>query len=166
MTALYTIAIDYRDAAAALADLDLPPEVVADTLDSMAGDLERKIQSVAFCMRNMEVTALAIKDAEAEMATRRKALEGRVQYLRGYMLGAMQLTGVNKIPGPYLTISVRDNPEAVDILDIGQVPVEFMIVPPRPPAYPDKVAIRAVLKAGADVKYAKLTRSQRLEIKA
>ena len=166
MTALYTIALDYRDAAETLADLDLPPEVVADTLESMAGDLEVKVQSVAFCLRNMESTARAIKDAESEMAKRRNAIEGRVQHLKTYLLGAMQLTGVLKVAGPYLTISVRDNPEAVDILDVCQLPVEFMVVPPRPPAYPDKVAIKAAIKAGDDVPGAKLTRSQRLDISA
>lgn len=166
MTALYTIALDYRDAAETLADLDLPPEVVADTLESMAGDLEVKVQSVAFCLRNMESTARAIKDAESEMAKRRKAIEGRVQHLKTYLLGAMQLTGVLKVAGPYLTISVRDNPEAVDILDICQLPVEFMVVPPRPPAYPDKAAIKAAIKAGDDVPGAKLTRTQRLDISA
>ena len=36
LPALYVIAEDYRNAAAQLADLDLPPEVVADTLEGMA----------------------------------------------------------------------------------------------------------------------------------
>ena len=166
MTALYTIALDYRDAAETLADLDLPPEVVADTLESMAGDLEVKFQSMAFFARNMAATSDAIKAAIEDMTKRSKAYDSRVAHIKRYMLDSMVIAGVQKIEGAYLRISIRNNRAAVDILDIGQVPVEFMVVPPRPPAYPDKVAIKAAIKAGDDVPGAKLTRTQRLDISA
>ena len=69
MTALYLIVDEYRAAATQLADLDLPPEVVADTLESLAGDLEVKAQNVAHMVRALEADATAIKqwakDAEA-----------------------------------------------------------------------------------------------------
>lgn len=166
MTALYTLAIEFREAAERLADLDLPPEVVADTLDSLAGDLEVKAQHVALFARNLESTAAAIKQAEGEMAARRKSLEKRVQGLRDYLLGAMQSTGIKKIEGPYLRIGVRDNPESVDVFDAAQVPAEFMRQPEPPPPAPDKTAIKAAIKAGQEVPGAKLARSQRLDIAA
>ena len=40
MTTLSLIAAEYRSQAEALADLDLPPEVVADTLESIGGDMQ------------------------------------------------------------------------------------------------------------------------------
>ena len=40
MTALSLIAAEYRAQAELLADLDLPPEVVADTLESIGGEFE------------------------------------------------------------------------------------------------------------------------------
>ena len=164
---LYTIAMDYRDMAEALADLDLPPEVVADTLESMAGDLELKITSVSFCVRNMEATSEAIKAAEESMARRRKVIENRIVQIKRYALDSMLLAGVTNVNGPYLRISVRDNPDAVEILPGVLVPSEFMLAPPpRPPASPDKLAIKAAIKAGADLPFARLTQSKRLEIKA
>jgi len=166
MTALYQLAIEFRETADKLADLDLPPEVVADTLESIGGDLELKAQNVALFTRNLEATAAAIKQAEGDMAARRKAIERRVQGLKDYLLHAMQATGIKKIEGPYLRIGVRDNPEAVEVFDAAQVPAEFMRQPEPPPAAPDKTAIKAAIKAGVEVAGCKLTRSQRLDIGA
>ena len=163
---LYTLALEFRAAAEQLADLDLPPEVVADTLDSLTGDIEQKAQNVALFTRNLEATAAAIKQAEADMAKRRKAIENRVQGLKDYLLSAMQATGIKKIEGPYLRIGIRDNPEAVEVFDAAQVPAEFMRQPEPPPAAPDKAAIKAAIKAGAEVAGCRLTRSQRLDIAA
>jgi len=166
MTALYQLAADFRQAAETLADLDMPPEVVRDTLDSLAGDLELKAQNVALFSRNLEATAAAIKQAEGDMAKRRKALENRVQSLREYLMHSMQACGIKRIEGPYLRIGIRDNPEAVEVFDAAQLPAEFMRTPEPPPPAPDKAAIKAAIKAGQEVPGAKLTRSQRLDIGA
>lgn len=161
---LYSLALDFRAAADTLGDLDLPAEAVADTLESLSGDLEVKAQNVALFARNLEATAAAIKEAEAGMAKRRKAIESRVSHLKDYMLAGMMVAGVKKIEGPYLRLSIRDNPEAVEVFDAAQVPAEFMRQPEPPPAAPDKAAIKAAIKAGQEVPGVKLTRSQRLSI--
>lgn len=164
MTALYVITNEYRAAAAQLADLDMPPEVIEDTLESLTGDIEVKAQNVAFVARNCEALAAQIKDAEKQMAERRKALEARAVRLRDYMLACLLIAGVKKIEGPMLKISVRDNPESVEIFDAAQLPASMMKQPDPPPPSPDKAAIKAAIKAGQDVPGAKLTRGQRLDI--
>lgn len=161
---LYSLAIDFRAAADTLGDLDLPAEAVADTLEGLSGDLEVKAQNVALFARNLEATAAAIKEAEAGMAKRRKAIENRVAHLKDYMLAGMMVAGVKKIEGPYLRLSIRDNPEAVEVFDPLQIPAEFMRQPEPPPAVADKTAIKAAIKAGQEVPGVKLTRSQRLSI--
>lgn len=166
MTALYTLALEFRAAAEQLENLELPPEAVADTLESLSGDLEQKAQNVALFARNLEATAAAIKQAEGDMARRRKALENRVAHLKDYMLAQMMVAGIKKIEGPYLRIGIRDNPEAVEVFDAAQIPAEFMRQPEPPPAAPDKTAIKAAIKAGKEVAGCKLTRSQRLDIAA
>jgi hypothetical protein len=165
MTALYQLTDQYRQAAERLADLDLPDEVIADTLEGMAGELEVKATNVAAFARNLETTAAAIKDAEASMAARRKAIERRAESLRHYLLHNMQRAGIKRIDSPHFTLSVKDNPPAVDVFDPFQLPAEFMRQPDPPPPAPDKPAIKEALKAGVDVPGARLTQSQRLEVK-
>jgi hypothetical protein len=163
--ALYEIAADYRAAVEKLADLDLPPEVIEDTLASLSGDLEAKAVSVACFVRNLEATAEQIKQAEAQMAARRKALENRAARVKDYLLANMMVTGVQKIECPLFRIGLRENPPAVEVYEPGLIPAEFMTQPVAPPPSPNKTAIAGALKAGIEVPGAKLTRGTRLEIK-
>lgn len=165
MTALYQLVAEYREAAAVLDDLELDEQTIADTLEGLAGDLEVKATNVAMFARNLETTAAQIKEAEGQMAARRKAIEARADGLRRYLLACMQQTGIQKIESPYFRLAVRDNPAAVDVFDAKQLPAEFMRQPEPPPPAPDKSAIKEALKAGRDVPGARLTQGQRLEVK-
>jgi len=161
--ALYLIADEYLQAVNALSDLDLPDEVVADTLESLQYPLEQKATNVAMFVRNLEATAEAIKEAESEMAKRRKALESRAANVREYLKANMIRAGISKIECPLFKLAIRDNPPSV-VID-GVVPAEFMRQPEPPPPAPDKKAISEALKAGQHVPGAHITRTQRLEIK-
>lgn len=163
---LYELAAEYREDAEKLADLDLPPEVIADTLDGMGGDLEVKAQNVIMFVRNLESLAAQIKDAEAQMAARRKSVENRAAHLRDYTLTCMQMAGVAKIEGPMMRISLRANPASVEIFDERMVPPDYMRQPETPPPAPDKKLIAQAIKDGYEVPGAKLvTGKMRLEIK-
>ena len=165
MTALYELAQEYRAAAEKLADMDIDEQTLADTLEGMGGELEMKAQNVILFTRNLESTACAIKEAEGQMAARRKALENRAAGLRRYVLENMQFAGIQKIECPWFKLSIRDNPAAVDIYEPGLIPAEFMKQPEPPPPAPDKTAIKAAINAGTEVPGARLTKGTRLEIK-
>jgi len=165
MTALYELAAEYRADAEKLADMDLDEQTLADTLDGLSGELEVKAQNVIMFTRNLEATAAAIKEAEAQMAARRKALENRAAGLRRYVLENMQFAGIQKIECPLFKLSIRDNPAAVDIYEPGLIPAQYMKQPEPPPPAPDKTAIKAAITAGTDVPGARLTKGTRLDIK-
>lgn len=166
MTQLYVLAQEYREASEKLADLELDEQTIADTLESLSGDLEVKATNLAMFARNLEATAKAIKEAEGQMAARRKALESRADGLKRYLLESMRHAGITKIECPHFRIAVRDNPEAVDVFDAAQVPQQYMRTPEPPPPEPDKTTIKAALKAGLDIPGCRLTKAQRLEVKA
>ena len=161
---LYEISAAYRADVEKLANLDLDEATLADTLEGMGGELEEKAQNVVFFARNLEATAAAIKEAEAQMAARRKALEKRAEGLRRYVFSSMQLAGVTKIECPYFRLSIQNNPPAVDVFEADLVPLEYMVQPETPPMAPDRKAIAAALKAGKDVPGCRLTQGQRLSV--
>jgi hypothetical protein len=163
MTALYLIANEYRDAAQKLADLDLDEQTIADTLESLSGDLEVKAQSVAYMVRNLEVTAEAIKAHEAEQAQRRKAIQNRADGLRAYLARCMESTGIQKIEGPGVRLSFRKS-SAVVIDGEDLIPAKFMRQAPPPPPAPDKKAIADAIKAGEEIPGAHLETRQSLQI--
>ena len=161
---LYEISAAYRADVEKLANLELDEATLADTLEGMGGELEEKAQNVVFFARNLEATAAAIKEAEAQMAARRKALERRADSLRRYVFDSMRVAGVTKIECPYFRLAIQNNPPAVDVFEADLIPLEYMVQPETPPMAPDRKAIAAALKAGADVPGCRLTQGQRLAI--
>lgn len=162
---LYELAAQYRTDADKLADLDLDDQTLTDTLESLSGDLEVKAQNTAMLVRNIESTAAAIKDAEAAMAARRKALENRANRIKDWLLANMLIAGIQKIECAHFKLAVRENPPAVEIYEPALIPAQYIKQPEPPPPSPDKTAIKAALQSNTDVPGCKLTRGMRLEIR-
>jgi uncharacterized coiled-coil protein SlyX len=162
---LYEIAAEYRTDMEKLADLELSPEAIADTIEGMSGALQQKAQNIGSLVKHLEVTADAMKDAEAQLYKRRKAVEARIEHIKSYVLNVMQHNKIEKIETPYFNLSIVKNPPSVDIFDSNQVPDHFMRQPEPPPPSPDKVAIKESLKLGEDVPGCRLTQTLGLRIK-
>lgn len=162
---LYQVSTTYLQALDFLTDPEqnLPIEAVNGTLEALTGELEEKAINVAMFLKNMEATAEAIKNAEVEMAKRRKALENRVQWLKDYLKDNMLHTGVTKIECPYFKLSVQANPAAVAVFDEDVIPLLYkqQIVSWKV----DKLAIKTALHNGQVVPGATLTNGKRLVIK-
>ncbi len=162
---LYTLAQEYKNDLEKLADLDLSPEAVQDTLESLGGDLEVKAQNTVAFMRHLETLSESIKLAETQMELRRKAIERRVEQLKEYVLVSMQHAGIHKIECPHFALSVAKNPPSLDVYDTESIPMEYMRTPPTPPAAPDKKAILDAMKQGVEVSGCRLKQGVRLSIK-
>jgi hypothetical protein len=166
LPALYEIADLYLQDVAKLQDLDLDPQTVADTLEGMGGDLEAKATNVAAFVRNLESLAEQIKQAEAAMAARRKAIEGRADAVRAYLLSNMLRTGITKIESPYFKIAIAKNPPSVVVDDedtLKFVHPEFVKTVTTESI--DKAAIKEAIKAGQIVEGARLVQADRVTIK-
>lgn len=164
MTALYEIANEYRAISDRLHDLDLDEETIADTLESLSGELTEKSTNVAKFVRNLEAMAAQIKEAEAQMAARRKSIEKRAENIRKYLHTNMEKAGITKIECPWFVVSLRTNPASVQIDDEAEIPDEYMREIPAK-YEPNKVAIKSSLQEGIAVPGCHLERTTRLEIK-
>jgi len=163
--ALYELAAEFRQTAELLADMDLDPQTVTDTLEAAAFPVEQKAVQVAAFIRNLEASAEQIKQAEKAMADRRKAIEARAAHVKDYLLHNMRACGFTKVTHPNFVIAVKQNPESVVIEDERQIPMDYMRQPETPPPVPDKALIKQAIKDGYEVPGAKLMRSVRLDIK-
>ena len=163
MTALYQIAAEYRAQLAQLSDLDLPPEVVRDTVESMQGEVEAKLRAVIAYSLELDIQAAGAADAAKRMQDRAKALQSRVDALREYALGAMQFTGIGEVSTDEFSAKLAKKPPSVFILEGAELPEEFMRV--KTTREPDKAAIKAALLAGRDVVDSYLVGGYRLAIK-
>lgn len=162
---LYELSSTYLEALDTLTDpeADLPIEVVNDTLEALGDEMENKAINVTKFLRNMEATAQAIKSAEAEMARRRKSLETRVTWMKSYLKGSMEHTGITKIECPFFKIAIQNNPVSVNILNEKSIPDEYkaQVISWKI----DKTAIKNAIKGGKNVPGATLVNGTRLAIK-
>ena len=165
MTSLYVLKGEYMALANKLADMDLDAQTIADTIEStgLTDSISEKGQNIVLLARSIEQHNDAIKAEIDRLQALLQARKARAVALHKYLLTNMLETGIDSIDGPLVSISIRNNPEAVDVFEPGLVPLEYMRQPDPPP--PDKTAIKAALKAGRDVPGCRLTQSQRLAIK-
>jgi hypothetical protein len=162
---LFEIAKEYRHITDVLMDSGVDEQTLTDTLEAESWDLELKAQNYGFVIRNLEATAASIKEAEAAMAARRKALEKRAMHLQERLKTGMEIAGVSELSCPYFSIKIKKNPPAIDIWDEKQIPQKYLVQAPPPPPSIDKKAIKADIDAGVDVPGAMKVQGTRIEIK-
>jgi hypothetical protein len=162
---LYEVAGDYRRMVEALMDAQENAQAIEDTIAAESYPLEIKAQNVAYAIRNLEASAAAIKEAEAQMAARRKAIENRAAHIREYLKTCLEIANVSKVECPHFAIAIQNNPPSVDIFEPGLIPAEFMTQPEPPPAAPNKTAIAQAIKAGREIPGAKLVQGKRMVIR-
>ena len=139
-----------------------------DTLDGMEQELVRKAENVAVYIKNMESEAKTLKAEEDKLKVRRQAKENAAKRMREYLMDCMKQANISKIDEPRAVISVRNNPESVEISDetefIGWAADHDEYLRYKTPEI-NKTAVKNALKSGAEIPFASLTRSQSLTIK-
>lgn len=163
---LYELAIQYQQLAP-LADgsSDIPAEAILDTLEAIEGDIKDKAYAIACIVKGLEAEAEAIQAAANAMTARAKRVQKRADNLAGYLLFQLEAVQSKPLVFTEFTVQIRENPEAVRINDDAQIPAEYMTVPETPEPQPDKKALKAALKAGAEIRGVWLERGRKLEIK-
>ena len=97
MSALYELTAEFKAVADRLEEMELDAVTIRDTLDGYSTDFDNKVVAIASLIRNIESTAVAIKEAEDQMATRRKALDNRAAWLREYVINNMKAIGKESV---------------------------------------------------------------------
>lgn len=161
---LYELSTQARALADKLSDLDLDDQTILDTLEAETGALQEKAANTGAVVLMLEHAAAGMREAEARMAARRKAVEGRAAHVRAYLLECMQRASLTRVDTPELHLAVRKNPPAVVVDNAERVPTSFWVQKPAPPPEISKTRIREAIKAGQEVPGAHLEQSERLEI--
>lgn len=166
MTRLFELAQEYRVLSELESSDDLPPEVIADTLEGLTGEFEDKLVAIAKFVLSLESSAEAIKAVAEAQALRGARLQKRAESIRQYMLLQCQFAGFNKkIETPEIVIRRQNNPKAISVFDEKLVPDEYWHQPPAPPKQLDKKAIKDAIEAGTAVEGCYLSQGERIDIK-
>ena len=165
MSSLYQLAEEFKSIEASLEDMDLDPQTIADTLESVAFPFEQKAINIGLMIRNFESLAESIKQAEADMKIRRESAVKHADWLREYLLTAMKSVDMQKIESALLAISIRKNPASVVVDVEAAVPKEYWSQPKIPDPVISKKLIKEAIDAGKIVAGAHIQQSERVVIK-
>lgn len=155
---LYELSVAFQE----VQNMELDPEVMKDTLDSIEDAIENKAENIAKLVRNLESDVSAYKEEEDRLKTKRQAMENKVKWLKTYLEDNMKLTGKTKFKSGMFNFSIQKNPASVNITDEKIIPEEFLI--PQLPKI-DKTSLKEILKRGIEVPGAELKQTEGLRIR-
>ena len=86
---------------------EIEEDAIADTLESIEGELEEKADNIACLIKSWQAEAEAIKAEEKALAERRKVKENQINNLKNYISNTMLTLGKTKIETSRNLISFR-----------------------------------------------------------
>nr|DAQ65698.1 MAG TPA: resistance protein [Caudoviricetes sp.] len=87
--------------------------------------LQQKSQNIIGYIRNMELTAEAMKNEEKRISERRKQIENHIVRFKEYVKDCMENNGILKIETGLGTLSTAKSPISVEIINESVIPDEY-----------------------------------------
>ena len=161
MASLYELTEQYAQLLAIAEDPDIDPQVLADTMEALDGEIEQKADGCARVMRELEANAKARREEARRQTERARVEENSVKRIGAALQRLMELSGKRKFRTELFSFNIAKNPDAVVIPDEGRVPEQFL----KAEIKVDKAAIKEALKGGQEFDWAYLEASEGLRIR-
>ena len=159
---MYELTSDYMAVLDMANNPDIPPEVIADTLEGISGEIELKAESSAIVIKELESEMLKLKTEEIRLSGKRKAIENNIAVIKDRLYNAMKLTGKEKFKTALFNFNIQKNPVKLVIDDESLIPKKYYV---KQEPKLDAAKLKEDLKAGAVRKYAHLEQGESLRIK-
>ena len=162
---LYELTNDYINLLALAEDPDTDPEVLADTLEGLDGQLEDKADNYAKVIRQIESDVNGLKAEIERLQARKTAAQNNIDRMKANLEQMMIATDKTKFKTELFSFGIQKNPAKV-VMDeqyIENVPEEYLKY--KDPEI-DRKKIAEDLKAGKDLGgIAHLEQSESLRIR-
>jgi hypothetical protein len=162
MNNLFQITAKARELSLALESGELTEELENELVINQT-ELQEKAINYGSAMRSLESDVSIIDEEIKRLTALKKAKTGAIDRMKESVLNAMLIYGIEKVASPTLNLSVRNNPESVDIPMTELLDAKFLVT--KTTVSPDKVAIKKAIQNGENVEGATLVRTQSLLIK-
>lgn len=131
-------------------------------IETLQAERDAKIEGIALMIKNIDAEADAI---DAEIKTLKKRLDAkrnRTQRLREFVAGYLHTAEMTRFETAKVALTFRRS-KTVNIYDVNALPDDFIKTVTE--SKPDKVAIKAAIKGGAEVPGAEIVENESLQIK-
>lgn len=145
-TTAIALAVDYSSLLQLLETSDdFTPEMIADTLEGLEGELADKLDAVMVVARNNLGNAKTCDEEMKRLAERKKSFENKDKTLRKYILSCLLATGKDSLKTPKNTFTARKGSISVVIDNVDMLPDDMVTV--QTVIAPDKKAIKDAIEA-------------------
>lgn len=162
---LYDLTDEYMALLQMAEDPDCDPEVLADTMEALEGEIEDKADGYAIVMKELEATEQKIKTEVDRLNARRLSISNNIRCMKLRLQTSMIETGKTKFKTDLFSFGIQKNPPAVVIDEqyIENIPKKYLVQ--QDPVI-DKKKIKEDLKAGVDLEgIAHLAQTESLRIR-
>lgn len=146
---------------------EIDEDIWRDTMESLDGELEDKLDAMEYVMEDYENDLAVIKREEERLkkaTENKKAVENRIKSLKGFMAYFLDQAGKKKVTTDSHIYSIRNFKASVEIND-DDLPDEYIVEHTKVERNPDKNRLYKELKAGAEIPGAWLKPNRKAVIK-
>lgn len=159
---LHELTEEYLNLLEMAEDADIDDQLFFDTMDGITGEIEYKFDGYGKVISQMAHDVSGLKEEEARLNARRKAIENRIANMKNHLMDTMSALGTQKVKTTLYSFGIAKNPASVVIDDESKVPAEFWIA--QDPKL-NKSAIKELLSTGEICEYAHLEQGKSLRIR-
>lgn len=149
---LFEMSAAARELLALLEAGEIDEQTVEDTMESIGAS--EKLESYVHVQRQLEAEIAGFAAEIERMKARKESLEKQVARLKMAQAEFMRATGQKSAKAGTFRLTLRES-KSVEITDEAAIPAEYITVIP-PSTRPDKKAMLAALKDGAEISGASL----------
>lgn len=145
---------------------EIDEDVWRDTMESIDGELEEKLDAMEYVMEGYENDLAVLQKEEErlkEVVKNKKVTENRIKSLKGFMAYFLDQAGKKKIATDNHIYSIRNLKASVETND--DLPDEYIVEHTKVERKPDKNRLYKELKAGAEIPGAWLKANRKAVIK-
>lgn len=164
---LYELSVQMQTILEMAEDTELDPQLIADTLEGVEGEIEVKLDSYGIVMNELQMDVAKIDQEIKRLTEKKKQINSNIDRMKAAVMNTMTLMGTRKVKGDNFTWSIQKNGgKAPLILDESipafNLPEEYQVWDVKP----DKEAIRFALENGKVFDFARLgERGESLRLK-
>lgn len=135
MATMYELTTDYRAVLDMMQDPDIDQQAIADTLESIGGEIEEKADAYTKVMKELDGEVTKLKAEEQRLKDRRVNIENNIKDLKQRLFDAMKLTGKEKFKTELFSFSIVKNggkiPVIVDV-PCDELPDDLVTITEKP----------------------------------
>lgn len=161
MATLYELTTEYMGLLNMAEEEEIDPQVLADTLEGMDGELEQKAENYAIMINTLNGQADMLSAEIKRLTERKKTLENNANRMKEALENVMNVTGKRKFKTLLFSFNIQKNPPVLVVDDESKVPEEFVKIKKEI----DKAALKKFVKDnenGLDFAHLEQTESLRI----